>query len=71
MTLFNLATSRLRARFSVFSSSFIPYLLSLLFYLLISKLNLIIAHDSWAVNIFFAKKLKKFSFRGFYVIILL
>nr|DAS22051.1 MAG TPA: hypothetical protein [Caudoviricetes sp.] len=39
--------------------------------MLISKLDLIIAHDSWAVNIFFAKKIKKFSFRGFYVIILL
>nr|DAX98390.1 MAG TPA: hypothetical protein [Caudoviricetes sp.] len=35
------------------------------------KLDLIIAHVSWACQYFFCEKVKKFSFRGFCVILYL
>jgi repressor LexA len=48
-----------------------PFSFLLLVFCYFLKLDLIIAHVSWAVNTFLTKKQKKFSFRGFYVIIYL
>nr|DAY23440.1 MAG TPA: hypothetical protein [Caudoviricetes sp.] len=44
---------------------------SALFFCYFLKLDLIIAHVSWVVNTFLTKTQKKFSFRGFCVILYL